>query len=119
MKIRMILLVGLCAVLAVPASAQSQVSGLKGDLQCALSAAHLQGSSDPQIRAVGMMVFFFFAGKIFGAAPDIDLNAALEQVAREVRTEPPQAALRRCGKEMEQRGNELQAVGRNLAAKGL
>jgi hypothetical protein len=119
MKIAGILLGALGAVVGVPASVQVQESGVKGDLQCFIANTQLQGSPDPQIRTIGMMGGMFFAGKIFGAVPDIDLEAALEKVAREVSTTTPQQTLQRCGKEMEQRGNQIQAVGRKLSAKGL
>ena len=102
----------------MPASAEAQEHGLRNDLQCFLTTSQMQGSSDPQVRAVGMIGAMFFAGKIFGASPNIDLEAALENVAREL-SGGPQPMLERCGKEMEQRGNQIQAVGRQLAAKGL
>lgn len=119
MTIRMMLLGALCAVLAAPASAQPPEPGLNGDLQCLLAIAQMQGSSDPLTRTIGMMGAMFFAGKIFGAAPDIELQAALEKAARGARAEPVQVTLQRCGEEMERRGDQLQALGRNLDVTGL
>jgi hypothetical protein len=73
-------------------------------------------SEDPKNKTVSLLASNFFAGQIFGAAPDIDLSAALRREAPLLDEAATSALLVQCGREMVERGKQISAAGRALDA---
>ena len=96
----------------IPFSALSaQDTAFQEDLKCFGAISQLAISDDAETKSVGMMGSVFFAGKIFGANPDIDLNAALLSVAQSLEPEDMSQLFERCGAELTRRGKQVEAAG--------
>jgi hypothetical protein len=114
-------LVILCATAAValspcaPAQAADDAT-VRHYVQCFLVMSALAASDDPKGKSAGLMATNFFAGQIFGAAPDIDLTAAFRREVPVLNDAKTQDLLSECGAEMDRRGSQIVAAGDALEA---
>lgn len=111
-------LAGLTASVLVAVPPASQSSPYNGDLECLVAVTQLTASNDEAAKSAGLLGSMFFAGKIFGAQPDIDLDQSLLQAAKRIKPEQISSLLKRCGSEMQERGDQIQAAGRFLSSQG-
>jgi hypothetical protein len=106
--------------MALPAStapaAAADDAALRHSVQCFIATSTLLLSEDPKNKTVSLLASNFFAGQIFGAAPDIDLSAALRREAPLLDEAATSALLVQCGREMVERGKQISAAGRALDA---
>jgi hypothetical protein len=84
------------------------------NVRCFLATAQLSGSTDKNIATIGWGASLFFAGKIYGSNPNIDLLDAARQELPAMTTEVTKALLVECGAEMQGRGNQISAAGQGL-----
>ncbi len=86
------------------------------DLRCLLLVSELIGTGTAAQKEAGTKAALYFAGKILGREPGLDLTAAAktEIVAMEKIDRP--AGYQRCGAELQLIGVKLQAAGAGLTA---
>lgn len=108
----------LCASLATAASAAAPAAAGNHDVQCFIAASQVALSDDQDTKTKGMIASMFFAGKIFGAHPSINLKAALAAEAGRMDKIDMQGLLKECATEMQTRGDQIQAAGDALQAQG-
>lgn len=106
------------AALALAGGAQAATSAGNHDLQCFIAASQIALSNDQDTKSQGLIASMFFAGKIFGANPSIDLKAALATETDRMAKLDMQALLKECGAEMKSRGDQIQVAGQALEAAG-
>jgi hypothetical protein len=104
------------ALALAPAVARADDVAVTHSVQCLLVVSSLATSQDAQAKLVGMMATNFFAGMIFGAAPDIDLTTAMRHEAPLLDDTKAKALLAQCGGEMKGRGDQITAAGQALQA---
>jgi hypothetical protein len=105
-------------VAAAAAAAHPAASSESHDLQCMVLAGKIAASDDEQARTNGLMASMYYAGKIFGSHPSIDLKAALEAEVDRMAKVDIAALAKACGGEMQARGAQMQAAGQALVAEG-
>lgn len=105
------------AALVTAGGAQAATGSANHDLQCFMAASQVALSDDQDTKSKGMMASLYFAGKIFGANPSIDLKAALAAEVERMEKVDMAALLKACGEEMETRGAQIQAAGDALDGK--
>lgn len=101
-----------------PAQANSESARTTYYAKCMVVAAQLATSDDPTTKASGGITFLFYAGHIFGADPNIDLEPLLvrEAIALTKSPEESRALAVQCGSEMGKRGEQIQAAGESIQA---
>ena len=108
----------IAAAAAAAAGAKPAPAPVSHDLQCLVLAGTMANSDDEKTKVGAMMASMFFAGKVFGATPSIDLKTALEAEAGHLAKVDPQALAKECGGEMQTRGAQIEAAGSALGAEG-
>ena len=104
---------------AAPAlAAEPAPAGPAHDVRCFLALSTLADSKVASEHQTGILGAMYFAGKLFGANPNIDLTAALKAEAATVTEADMAQAFPACGDEMATRGGQMQAASAALAAKG-
>jgi hypothetical protein len=109
------------ALAAVAASAHAQAAPKYSvhDMQCFIAASELADTADnADSKNTGLMAAMYFAGKIYGANPKIDFTAALDAETDKYEGIDKTALMKECGAELEAHGNEIEAAGKALLAKG-
>ena len=107
------------ALSATAVSAQPTPAYSAHDLQCFIATSSLaDGSNDAAITSNGMMAAMYFAGKLYGASPHIDITAALDAESDKMTAVDMGTLLKECGAELETHGHEIEAAGRAMQAKG-
>ena len=104
----------LLAVLTVPAFAQDRAADRSHALQCLIATSSLAGSGDKNAEAVGVIASMYFAGKVFGQDPTIDLTAAIKEEAAKLDGDSLRRLLVQCGAEMSERSKQMKAAGQAL-----
>jgi hypothetical protein len=116
MKGKIISVLALAPCLAAAAAPLDEET--RRDVRCFILIAQLSTSDDPETRDAGRIGSQYFLGRIDGRAPGLDLEAA-------VAAEAPAALagqktlLPRCGELMKKRGDEVEAIGNRLTARGI
>ena len=119
------LLIGAFALLsAMPLAAQTNSVASTGriavtraeDLRCLLLVSELVGSGNAEQKESGTKAALYFAGKLLGREPGLDLTAAAKIEIVAMGTFDRQAGYQRCGAELKLTGEKLQAAGAALAA---
>jgi hypothetical protein len=89
-------------------------SATRDDLQCFI--AITAGSEQMEKMAPGssQVAAMYFFGRIDGRDPNLDLEAAIRQVAPTMGSADVARAAVRCGKMLTARGHTMQAVGQHL-----
>ena len=103
-------------VFAAPSGAMSAAT--IHNVQCFIATSTLSASSDKSQSSAGLMGAIFFAGKIFGSDPNVDLTAAVRAQSSKLTQNQINSLLAECGTEMKARGNEITAAGQALQAPG-
>jgi hypothetical protein len=107
------------AALAAPAHAQTAPKYSAHDMQCFIAASELADTAEQaEAKNTGLMAAMYFAGKIYGANPKIDFTAALDAETDKYDSVDKTALMKECGAELEAHGNEIEAAGKALLAKG-
>jgi len=107
----------LVALGAAPLQAAPPAKGDVGhDIRCFLAVSTLLETQDKDMHEAGLAATNFFAGKIFGTAPDIDLTAAFKREASALTDAGIKTLMGECGREMEARGDQLTQAGNALGA---
>jgi hypothetical protein len=88
------------------------------DIRCFIVVAQLSKSDDPAIRDAGRIGSQYFLGRIDGRAPTLDLESAVVAEAASAGTDQ-RALLASCGALMKKRGEEVEAIGARLTARGI
>jgi len=101
---------------AAPLSAAPAKGDVGHDIRCFLAVSTLLDSQDKDMHEAGLAATNFFAGKIFGTAPDLDLTAAFRREAAGLTDAGLKALMTECGREMEASGDRLTRAGDALAA---
>lgn len=101
-----------------PAPAQAQDTRLDSDLSCFVVTLSMMQSSEPQIRTAGQSAFQYWLGRLDGGDPNFDLEGRLPAAIAAMTPERIASESTRCGQEMIARGNEVQAIGRRMEARG-
>jgi hypothetical protein len=102
---------------AMPARAQE--APLESELSCLVVSLGMMQSGDPQLSNSGRMAFLYWLGRIDGGDPALDLETRLPATFGAMTQEKLAQEAMRCGGEMIERGNEVQAIGRRLQSRGL
>jgi len=105
----------LAALVAAPLHAATKTD-VGHDIRCFLAVSTLLDSPDKDMHEAGLAATNFFAGKIFGAAPDVDLTSAFRREADALTDTGIKSLLGECGGEMEARGDQLTRAADALAA---
>jgi hypothetical protein len=107
------------ATVASPLAAASSPTTdetVRHHVQCFVATSALIDRSEPVAKTSGLLASNFFAGQIFGAAPDIDFEAALRREVQGLDDAKYAALLKQCGAEMQNRGKQIQAAAAALEA---
>ncbi len=108
---------GLAACLALPAVASARDAN-SDDIECVAIALKMTGMSDPEVAQAGALTAFYFAGRIEGRDPKIDIMGLATAALERMTPAQTQAAANRCGKQLEAKGAEWTARGKELEAQG-
>jgi hypothetical protein len=100
------------ASLTTSAQAASQATGR--DLRCFMASSLLATSDDPNMKTTGAIIAAFFAGKVFGAAPDINLPAAMKAEAATLTPAAAKELLMACAGEFKSRAAQISAAGQAI-----
>jgi hypothetical protein len=107
------------AALAASAHAQAAPKYPVHDMQCFIAASVLADNADNEdTKNTGLMASMYFAGKVYGANPKVDFTAALDAEATKYDSLDHTALMKECAAEMQAHGNEIEAAGKALLAKG-
>ena len=101
--------VALLLASASPADPQTQA-----DLRCLVVSLALSGSDNATLSGSGLMSSLYYLGKVDSALPGADLGSMLRKEAANISQQEERALLRRCGTELKQRGEYLQAIGKGM-----
>lgn len=108
------------AAMSVAANTPASAPGdEQGDLRCLATLSYLlSDEKDATKQTQFQMGALYFAGKLFGRNPGIDLTAKMKEViASYGAQEPIDAELKRCGTEMIAAGERLSVTGNALQIK--
>ena len=108
---------GLAACLAFPAVSVARDAN-SDDIECVAIALVMTGMSDPEIAQAGALTAFYFSGRIEGRDPKIDVMGLATAALARMTPAQTQAAATRCGKQLEAKGAEWTARGKELEAQG-
>ncbi|HSX55331.1 MAG TPA: hypothetical protein VLG14_08540 [Sphingomonas sp.] len=112
----------LASVLLTAQAAQLDPS-IEADVACVASFSYLTSTLPKERQAEMAPLITYYVGRIDGKQPGVDLQAAiLRQVAGKSGADLNsyvQSNTKRCGAEMVQMGNRLQAVGKALTDSGM
>lgn len=112
-------------LLAMPLAAQTTpVAPAKGriaitrteDLRCLLLVSELVGTGNAEQKEAGTKAALYFAGKLLGREPGLDLTAVAKTEIVAMETFDRKAGYQRCGAELQLTGAKLQAAGAALSA---
>ncbi|MGH6910833.1 MAG: hypothetical protein ACREE0_01960 [Phenylobacterium sp.] len=100
-------LLAACAVLASAgaASAQDADAANKSDLRCFLAMGAL--GQNAQYKQPSAMGAFYFAGRIEGRSPDLDLKRAVRQEAGRMGLQEYAGEIKRCGDLVRAKGETM------------
>lgn len=101
-----------------PAHAMEDTT-LEEDLSCLVASLSLIQSPEATTRDNGLKAFMYWLGRVDGAAPTLDLESHVAELASQMTDQTLAAELVRCGNLMIVRGNEVQVIGNRLAERGL
>lgn len=105
---------------ASTASAEATaVNSQEADVSCFVATLTLLESPDPNIRTAGQAGMMYWLGKLDGAAPNLDLENRVAEIAPTMTQEMIGRELMRCGQEIVVRGREVQEIGARLQERGL
>ena len=104
----------LATTIVCPAYSQVQQIAQSHDIQCFIVTSSLIGNKDQSINVIGLVSSSFFAGKIFGENPDIDLVVAIKAQAILMKPENNKNLLGECGAEMTTRGKQMSVAGQTI-----
>lgn len=102
----------------VPAAARADDESTSHDVQCFLVTSMLVQSDNERERSAGLMGALFFAGKIFGSDPYIDLAAATRAELPFLTASRRESLRAECGAEMTSRGGDITEAGEGLEDEG-
>ncbi len=116
----MIRLTMIGAALALPTAAWAAPAAEENakDMRCLIVASELADSKDKETETAGLIASQYFLGRIDGRSPGIDLEPLLIQEAEKLTDAERPALLTACGKQIEDRGRYLEAVGKRIEARG-
>jgi hypothetical protein len=109
---RIICTATLAAALLLPGAAQAADDDLQADLRCML--AMYATSRNPQLAQGAGVALLFYAGRIEGRDPTIDLAAAMKKEALRMSASDYSFNARRCGDEVKAKGEALKTTGQSL-----
>jgi hypothetical protein len=101
-------------VVPMPVQAQPTSDETTHNIQCSIAVSLLTEKTDPQLKIAGLMGSMFFAGKIFGTNPKIDLPSALQRESPKLDANKMKDLLNECGSEMKLRGEQIKMAGQVL-----
>ena len=101
--------VALLIASASPADPQPQA-----DLRCLVASLALSGNDNAALSRSGLMGAVYFLGKVDGELPGADLEPMLRKEAANISQQEERALLQKCGTELKQRGEYLQAIGKGM-----
>lgn len=101
--------------LVAPATAKIALTRTE-DLRCLLLVSELIGTGTAEQKEAGTKAALYFAGKILGREPGLDLTAAAKTEIVAMEKIDRQAGYQRCGAELQLIGVKLQAAGAGLTA---
>lgn len=84
--------------------------------RCLIAVAALAQSDDATIKMSGLLGSMFFAGQLFGTAPDADMEAVLKREAVTIDEAAIKELRVQCGQELQLRGGQISAAGEALKA---
>lgn len=99
---------------APPATARIATTRTE-DLRCLLLASELVGTGNAEQKDAGTKAALYYAGKLLGREPNLDLSAVSKIEIVAMATLDREAGLRRCGTELQLTGGKLQAAGAALS----
>jgi hypothetical protein len=103
----------LAAVLLLPTSAiADRDDDMQADLRCVL--AMYATSRNPQLAQGAGVALLYYAGRIEGRDPALDLTSAMIKEAQRMSASDYSFNARRCGDEVKAKGEALKAAGQSL-----
>ena len=84
------------------------------DVRCVVVAFGLSQSPDPQVKALAGAASLYYAGRLQGRSPGLDLESAFVQQAGRIAPEDFRGELQRCSRELQAEGAALKAIGEDL-----
>lgn len=103
----------LAGALLLPATAQADKSDdMQADIRCML--AMYATSRNPQLAQGAGVALLYFAGRIEGREPGLDLAEAMRKEAQRMSPSDYSFNARRCGDEVKAKGELLRAAGQSL-----
>ena len=105
----------LAALLALPGPAWAdKEEDMQADLRCML--AMYATSRNPQFAQGAGVALLYYAGRIEGRDPSLDLAAAMRKEAQRMNASDYSFNAKRCGDEVKAKGEVLKAAGEALSA---
>jgi hypothetical protein len=102
--------------LAAPVQAQTITPAIANDLRCvAVISAIIGQMPEGTQRLEATTGVMYFVGRLDGAAPNLDLQAALAKELTTIKTDTVQAEVERCSKVLIAKGTKLQEIGKAMS----
>lgn len=106
----------LWAALGAPAIAAPEESEATTELRCILLSGNMASAKDPQARQAGMMMAFYFLGRLDKKFSAAELQKRLTTEAETITADKLRAAATTCGEQLKARGAFLEDLGGKLSA---
>ena len=108
-----VIIAAFAAALLLPGTAQAnRDDDMQADLRCVL--AMYATARNPQLAQGAGVALLYYAGRIEGRDPALDLTAALAKEAQRMNASDYSFNARRCGDEVKAKGEVVKAVGQSL-----
>lgn len=112
---RLLLLVASALLPGAAAPADTQT---KADIRCFIAFSLLGEEKDPNLREASTLGTIYYLGRLDGRTPRLDLEASVAAEASGMKKSDYASLLTSCGRFVEQRGKQLEAVGAALTRRG-
>ncbi len=114
-RVKLMMLAAAIAGMAAMPAAAAEESDTTTELRCILLSGNMAGAKDPQARQAGMMMAFYFLGRLDKKYSAAALTDKLEAEAAGLDKEKLQAVVTTCGEQLRMRGAFLEDLGKKLS----
>jgi hypothetical protein len=110
----MLLAALLLAAGAAPPSSQSPADSIDADVRCFATVAIMENAPDPAIKSAAQQALLYWMGRVNSRLSDAELMPKLADLMQHMTPADFEPEAKRCGAEMEARGDAMQQMGKAL-----
>jgi hypothetical protein len=115
MKLAGTIALAIIGAATLPAPVLAQEADTATELRCVLLSGRLAGAKEPQTRQAGMMMAYYFIGRLDKKFTSADLQKKLLAESQALDEEKMKAAFKVCGEQLSSRGAFLEDLGKKLS----